>query len=796
MTSTFPLPQAKWIWPNTTLYLYNSYAGFRYDFELDTLPATAPLVITADQTYKLHVNGQYVCRGPMRGIQENWHFDTPDIFPFLKKGHNWISIEAHNPGRSTYSYNHQDAAGLLCSASWDNGTQFWSGTENWKIFRNTAYQNNTAPVSLQLGLMEELDMRFDDRSWITEEYDYTLPPGIPKISQSAKNQGSLPWAALSPRTIPMLKETCAAPEKISSSGKGLCAEIPQRAPGCVQDMVSDFAALELDTVQYDATPLPFMREKEALFFTFPASGKGVFHLAVLDLGKEDWLPGVPVLEFGKHSSGTIVDIFYNQYAPENGGKLVFTQSPDIGSRIGMASRLHLNGKTGKTELFQIMGVRYVSLLIRENEKPVDVKISWRSAVYPLEIKGSFHTSDPLLNELYKTCVHTQQVCMLDAFTDTPWREQSQWWGDARVQAKNVNFIEGNAQMLARGIRSIGEQKNPFGLTFANAPTTASGPVLPDFCLTWCITLRDYWFQTKDIRLFKEQKKQAESNFAYFEKIRSANGLIPYDPRFWLFEDWSTLPKRNYPCFINLWSIYARERYLEVLRAAGFEEEAEALTEKISKEKALVSEAFFDVDQGLFLPELNENGLTGPASVHDQVLALLLELRPEFSQNMIQKVVKPCLDGTLAEGALPSSFWASYLLDCAQKYGLRQEALDYIKRKWTPMLPAGTVWENFPPEKTGELSCAHAWSAHPLTHLPELVFGLEQTAAGWEKITLSPLPLLDEAALALPLPQGMLTGSLRRTDAGMKLQLEIPDGVEVLLHLSGESRLLKGGRFSN
>ena len=47
-----------------------------------------------------------------------------------------------------------------------------------------------------------------------------------------------------------------------------------------------------------------------------------------------------------------------------------------------------------------------------------------------------------------------------------------------------------------------------------------------------------------------------------------------------------------------------------------------------------------------------------------LLALLIGLRSETRESMIRKVIKPCLKGTLNEGALPSSFWAIYLFDCA------------------------------------------------------------------------------------------------------------------------------------
>ena len=59
------LSKAFWIWPEGNLYLNNCHAQFRYDFALQAIPEKAPFLISADQLYRLYVNGRYVCRGPL-----------------------------------------------------------------------------------------------------------------------------------------------------------------------------------------------------------------------------------------------------------------------------------------------------------------------------------------------------------------------------------------------------------------------------------------------------------------------------------------------------------------------------------------------------------------------------------------------------------------------------------------------------------------------------------------------------------------------------------------------------------
>jgi hypothetical protein len=64
-----PLCRATWVWPVDFYQMHNTYAQFRRDFRLPRVPPKAPLFITADQCYRLFVNGRYVGRGPARGYQ-------------------------------------------------------------------------------------------------------------------------------------------------------------------------------------------------------------------------------------------------------------------------------------------------------------------------------------------------------------------------------------------------------------------------------------------------------------------------------------------------------------------------------------------------------------------------------------------------------------------------------------------------------------------------------------------------------------------------------------------------------
>ena len=127
---------ALWIWPESHNWdLHNSYALFRRTFQLRDVPAEAPLFITADQSYQLYVNGEYVCRGPARGFQSHWPFDEVDVRAQLRKGRNVIAVRAHNPGFGNFQYLSRGYAGLLVAAKW--GKFRLVSDKTWKSRRQT-----------------------------------------------------------------------------------------------------------------------------------------------------------------------------------------------------------------------------------------------------------------------------------------------------------------------------------------------------------------------------------------------------------------------------------------------------------------------------------------------------------------------------------------------------------------------------------------------------------------------------------------------------------------------------------
>lgn len=78
--------KARWIsMPGEPANVYGVY-HMRKTFELGEVPSRFIVHVTADNRYKLYLNGRFVSLGPARGDIYNWNFETVDLAPYLKRG--------------------------------------------------------------------------------------------------------------------------------------------------------------------------------------------------------------------------------------------------------------------------------------------------------------------------------------------------------------------------------------------------------------------------------------------------------------------------------------------------------------------------------------------------------------------------------------------------------------------------------------------------------------------------------------------------------------------------------------
>lgn len=745
---------AQWIWPVSPNWdIHNGYALFRTGIELTIVPKRAPLFITADQSYRLYINGRFVATGPARGYQSNWPYDEIDLHAYLKKGYNQIAIRAYNPGFSNFQYLSQSWAGLLVAAKWGK-TKIHSGP-HWKSIRQSGIRRDTVATSLQLFPQEHIDLRETPADWLDPNFNDNSW-GNPV----AQKLNSAPWFSLEKRGIPLLEKREMFPATLIGMNEGRSAH--------------DY----LDTRDVVA-----LRQKENRGHQ-PAEGISFSPLSVASTGTKRFrsflfdfkrtVVGNLRLSINGAKGDEIIDTHFAETIDTT------TLTPDqlipSHSRMAFGDRMTLRPGSNQHTFYHAYGFRFLMLTVRDTRSDLRVEPSLEWIGYPLPRKGSFISSDTELEHIWETCAWTQQCCSLDAYVDTPWREQAQWWGDARVQAWNTFHLNGDTRLFERGIRQIGQQTTPDGITYGHAPTMAHNCILPDFTIIWFLTLWDAYWQTGSTAMLEENLSTVEHALDYFqEHTDRTTGLVGYDKRFWLFLDWTDLFKDGSPAVYNLWLLIALDKLVLMHRQSGNKSKAAPLTAWAARLRTALGK-LIDAD-GLMHDGIDCKGRIVPStSIHAQTLAITANLRGLNTEAAIHRIIVPWIKGVSSPTATPSAYWATYVFTVLIQHGYSAEVVAFIRKHWTAMADHGTTWENFAP-KRGDESHSHAWSAHPLYHLMQTIGGITQTSPAWKAVRFSPLFDGKHGGATIPTPAGKITSAWKRTATGtIQVTLALPKGV--------------------
>jgi hypothetical protein len=757
-----PLLKAFWLWPELGFnHLHNQFARFRKVVDIDSVPKSALAWITVDQCYRLSVNSKLVCRGPARGYQHSWSYDAVDIAPYLRKGRNLIAVRAYNAGHSTFGYRSEGIAGFLFAAR--IGRQSIVSDASWRCIRESNTRRDTFPYSLQLpGHQECIDLRTADFAWETLGFD----DSDWKSSEQFRPWNTPPYMTLEPRGIPLMREFMLKP-KVIGMGEG------NSLKGWAQ--AQDLAGLRAsEALEHD----PLNETGKSTFDVAPTP-KGKFRSILLDFGRV--VVGSPCISVLNATGGESIDLLHTEVIDP--ARLAPKIQTTDHSRVRLANRLICRKGGQSHAFFHHLGFRYLTVTIRENARPLKISVKLDACGYRLEGSGAFRSSDPQLNRIWQACAHTQRICSLDTYVDTPWREQTQWWGDARIQAWNTYYLNADPRLLRRGIRILAGQSTPDGLTYGHAPTIAHHCILPDFSLVWILTLWDDYWQTGETAMLEQHRERVVSILEYFRShTDAATGLIRHAGRYWLFLDWTDIQKEGQPALLSLWLLYTLQRLTELLRAtAAMADDFAGIPAWAAALEASISKHLLGRD-GLVCDGLSVRGHPAKKkSLQAQTLAWMCNLPGLDRSKALKDILLPWLRDDQVSHAAPSSYWCAYPLDLLAREGYGADVVAFIRRHWQVMGKFGSCFENFDPQpdQGDMLSHSHAWTAHPLYLLMRIIGGVRQTAPGWKTIRVDPVFVGDAAEITLPTPRGDISVRWAKSpEQTPKLKVSVPKAIKV------------------
>jgi hypothetical protein len=171
--------------PSASVFEYAVF-NFRKKFWMEEVLDSSTVYVSADNRYRLFVNGAEVARGPARSSLQYWNYETVDITPFLKEGENIIAAEVFNLGEYRPVAQFSSRTAFILQGKDYLGEKINTGQEGWLVTHNKAFK--AIPVTSQMvrhfyvaGPCDSIDARFYPWGWQSIAFDdsgWQLPRNV------------------------------------------------------------------------------------------------------------------------------------------------------------------------------------------------------------------------------------------------------------------------------------------------------------------------------------------------------------------------------------------------------------------------------------------------------------------------------------------------------------------------------------------------------------------------------------------------------------------------------------------
>ena len=737
---------------------------FRKTFSLEAKPATFVIHLSADNRYRLFVNGAPVCLGPARGDLLHWRFDTVDIAPWLRPGKNVLAATVWNYG--TLKPWAQVSLRTALIVQGDAGAEQVVNTgDTWRVTQDRAYAPSpTAPRPLRsfmvVGPGDRIDGAvypwgweqpdFDDASWVRPQ---PLGEGCPHGVGT-----NVDWW-LVPRNIPF-------PE-----------EIPQR-----------LAAVRRS--QGIAVPAAFLAGRAPL--VIPAGTRATI---LFDQSFET--NAYPRLRVSGGKGASVRLIYCEALVDRDGAK---GNRNDIDGREAVGASDVFLPDGGADRWFTTLWFRtyrYVEMTIETAAEPLTVHdFHGDFTGYPFRERGSFACSDPALAAIWEVGWRTARLCAGETYFDCPYYEQLQYVGDTRIQGLVSLYVAGDDRLLRNAIEQFDLSRLAEGLTQSRVPCCRP-QVITTFSLFWIDMVHDYWMHRDDPAFVRARLTGIGSVLDWFEqRIDPRTGMLGGLP-YWSFVDWPdqwpwdnargiggqpTGAAEGGSAIVTLQLAVALDDAADVFAAFGRTAEAGRYRHLARDLKTATRQRCWDQARQLLADTPERKAF----SQHANVLAIL-------SGAVESREARVLCERLIADRTLTSctQYFRFYLLRAMKAAGLGDRYVAMLQ-PWRDMLALGLTTFAERPEPTR--SDCHAWSASPLYEFQATVCGIEPASPGFKTVRIEPhLGDLTWVRGTVPHPAGDIEIRLQRTAAGLSGEVTLPGSLNGQFLWGGQTVTVHGGR---
>jgi hypothetical protein len=406
--------------------------------------------------------------------------------------------------------------------------------------------------------------------------------------------------------------------------------------------------------------------------------------------------------------------------------------------------------------------------------------------YPVEYKGSFESSDPLLNRIWETGAYTMHLCMQDDIWDAVKRDRGRWIGDLDVGGRVVNSVFADHFLVEDTMtRLIGE-----------SPVTEQVNTIPGYSALWVTAVAEYYRHTGAKDFLASVHTRLVELLKLMDSGFDDRDVFANPGKQWLFVDWSPglfadTPEARQATQIEYYRAYKEGAYL--LRELNDNATADHYEKRAGAIRAATNQYLRDTKTGTYGPRWQTNAMAIVSGLATP------EQYPVLWDNVLENVAQDRPDSPII-----SPYYNYYVVSAMAQAGHRAEALQWIRTYWGGMLAEGATsfWEAYDlrwPKTNSHVSLqadgttgyfvslAHGWSSGPTAWLMEQVLGINPTSSGFGHVAIRPdLIDLSWARGAEPTPSGPIKVDIKN-DGTFRLALDLPPSVDadVLIPIANE-----------
>jgi hypothetical protein len=730
--------------------------------------------VSADERYLLYVDGQRVGRGPERGSDRAWFYETYDLD--LSAGPHIFAALVWRLGEIGPLAQISLAGGFLLEAEGPWGELVSTRSAAWE----------TKAVG---GISFSLPAGMRGMAWFVEPIQTTDGAAYPWGVEMGAGEGWQPAAAR--------REDAAFPFGIQAAHVLMPAALPAQlaaprragriryvAAGTWTDPQSVAAAADAN-LPAEMAGWQSLLDGAAPVQIAPHTRRQV----VLDL--EEYVCAYPRLRLSG-GSGSHVTVGWAEALFQDGSGGPKGQRDEVEGRTFIAlCRDEIVAGGGAGRLFEPLwwrAGRFVELLVETGGEPLTIEdFSLLETRYPLEMESRLSSSDPRLETVTPVALRGLQMCAHETYMDCPYYEQMMYVGDTRLEALTTYAISPDDRLPRKAIRMFGLSRLPDGLTQARYPGR-DVQIIPPFALWWVGMVHDYALWRGDRDFIAEMLPGVRAVLDGFLAHVHADQLLRA-PHGWNFSDWIAdwplgVPPDGFHGFsglLNWHLIYTLGLAARLEEMAGDRFLAQSWQNRRDALVRACSSAFWDEPRGLFADDLAHTRF----SEHTQCLALL-------SGALTGEQYSRAARGLLQDASLTRTtiYFNHYLFET---YRLLGQPAAFFERMglWFGLTAQG--FKTTPEQPEPSRSDCHGWGAHPLYHYFASLLGIRPADFGFEQVDIAPMPgHLTRLSGEMVHPRGRIAADLRFENGRISGSISLPPGLSGTLRWAGGTLGLRPG----